>query len=270
VISRRRGVVLPAVLVVITLAVVAAVWFRLNQSPAPVAQDRPGPVLLVPGRNADSAALVDLQRRLFLSGRRAVIVSTGIEDTGDLRTQAEQVDETAQKLITAGAPSVDVVGYSGGGVVTRLWLAEGGFEVARRVVTIGSPSQGATEAQLAELVTKRFCPTTCPQLSPGSSLLKDLPKADGSTPWVNLWTTRDQVVPEESAQVPGAINVSLQSVCPKDKSTHATMPTDPLVIGIVVKAVALSPVTTAPTKADCATLRRDGSSDLLPDSEPTE
>src|SRR5689334_9601274 len=130
------------------MATTAAVWFRSNQDPAPVAQDRLGPVLLVPGRNADSGALVNLQRRLFLSGRRVLIVSTGIEDLGDLNAQAQQVQLAAEKLIADGAPSVDVVGYSAGGIVTRLWLAQGGSTLARRVVTIATPNLGATGSAL--------------------------------------------------------------------------------------------------------------------------
>ncbi len=263
-ISRRLAVVIPVVLVVIALVTTAAVWFRSTRGPVEVAQDRQGPVLLVPGRQADSASLVDLQRRLFLSGRRAIIVSTGIEDTGDLRAQARQVQATAEKMIAVGAPSVDVVGYSAGGIVTRLWLAQGGAALARRVVTIAAPNQGATEAQLNGLVTERFCRTTCPQLSPGSALLKTLPPANGSAPWLNLWTTRDRIVAEPSAQVPGALNVSLQSICPKSKAGHQAIPTDPAVVGMVMKALATKPVTAPPTQDDCAALRQTGSPDTTP------
>jgi triacylglycerol lipase len=264
VISRRRAVVIPVVLVVLALATTAAVWFRSNQEPPPVAQNRLGTVLLVPGRAADSTALVDLQRRLFLTGRRAIIISTGIEDAGDLRAPARQVQETAEKAVASGAPSVDVVGYSAGGIVTRLWLAEGGAALARRVVTIASPHQGATGPQLNHLVTKNHCEITCPQLSPGSSLLKELPAAEGPAPWLNLWTARDRVVTESSAQLPGALNVSLQSVCPKSRVGHVAIPTDPLVIGIVLKALAPAPVTTAPTEQECAALRSNGTPDAIP------
>ena len=193
-----------------------------------------------------------------------MIVSTGIEDTGDLRAQARQVQETAQRMIDAGAPSVDVVGYSAGGVVTRLWLAEGGAALARRVITIGAPNQGASEKQLNSLVTKRFCQVTCPQLNPESPLLKGLPAAKGPTPWLNLWTTHDRVVDEPSAQMPGALNVSLQSICPRNKASHTNLPTDPLVVGIVLKALEPQPVTVAPTKAECTALRNNGTPDVLP------
>jgi triacylglycerol lipase len=213
-------------------------------------------------------ALVDLQRRLFLTGRRAMIVSTGEGDTGDLRAQARQLAETATQLVEAGAPSVDVVGYSAGGVVARIWLADGGDVLARRVVTIGSPHQGASGAQLDGLVTERYCQVTCPQLKPGSPLLANLPEVDGPAPLINLWTTRDRVVTSPSAHLEGALNVSLQSICPKDRSGHVKMPSDPLAVGLVLKALAPEPLTKAPTKADCADLLKDGTPDVTPGVAP--
>jgi len=246
-----------------------AVWFRSNQDPAPIAQDRLGPVLLVPGRNADSVGLVDLQRRLFLTGRRVIIVSTGIEDTGDLRAQARQVQETAENAIATGAPSVDIVGYSAGGIVTRLWLAEGGDALARRVVTIASPNQGVAGDPLKNLVTEKYCEVTCPQLEPGSALLKGLPAAKGQAPWLNLWSTRDHIVGESTAQLPGVLNIPVQSICPKNKSSHVSVSSDPVVVGIVLKALAQAPITAAPTQQDCAALRKSGSPDILPGVSPT-
>ena len=234
-----------------------------------MAQDRLGPVLLVPGRNADSGALVNLQRRLFLSGRRVLIVSTGIEDLGDLNAQAQQVQLAAEKLIADGAPSVDVVGYSAGGIVTRLWLAQGGSTLARRVVTIATPNLGATGSALNNLVSKNYCDTTCPQLTPGSTVLKSLPPAGGPVPWLNLWSARDRVVPKDSARLPGVLNLSVQDVCKDDKSGHSGLPSDTLVVGIVLKALATTPLTAAPTAADCSELRRNGTPDVPPGLEPS-
>jgi triacylglycerol lipase len=257
--SRNRAVSITAALViVIALAASAAVWFRANQDADVVAQDRQGPVLLVPGRAADSGALADLQIRIFLTGRRAIIVSTGIEDNGDLQAQATQIQRTAQELIDDGAPSVDVVGYSAGGVVVRLWLTEGGSELARRVVTIAAPNQGASDRQLKNLVTARYCSTTCPQLKPDSKLLKKLPDATGPAPWMNLWSARDGVVSSPSAQLPGALNVSLQSICGNNRSGHGQLLKDPLVVGLVLKAIDVPPLTAAPSKAECSSLRTKG------------
>jgi triacylglycerol lipase len=244
--------------IVIALTASAVVWFRANRNADAIPQDRQGPVLLVPGRAADSGALADLQIRIFLTGRRTIIVSTGIEDNGDLRAQAAQIQKTAQDLIDDGAPSVDVVGYSAGGVVVRHWLANGGTKLTRRVVTIAAPNQGAPKSQLKNLVTARYCSTTCPQVTTGSELLKKLPDAQGPAPWLNLWSARDGVVTSSSAHLKGALNVSLQSVCAKNRTGHTQLLSDPLVVGLILKALAVEPLSTAPTKAECGSLRTSG------------
>jgi triacylglycerol lipase len=79
-------------------------------------------------------------------------------------------------------------------------------------------------------------------------------------PWLSLWTTDDQVVqPPDSASLPGAVNVPLQSVCPGVSIGHGQLPTDPLVVGIVLltlRSSALRP----PRPADCGSLQALGGS----------
>lgn len=253
-----------ATLLAVAVAAAGVLWTRAGSTTAAVPQDRLGPVLLVPGRIADSDDLVDLQRRLYLSGRRALIVSVGTDVTGDLRRQARQVEETARGLVADGAPSVDVVGYGAGGIVTRIWLADGGADVARRVITLGSPHQGVAAEKLDSLVEERFCAVTCPQLTAGSPLLRALPATSGRMPWTNITTARDRVVPAPAAVLPGALNVSLQSICTDDRSGHRGLTTDPLAVGVILRALAPEPLTATPTAADCADLRDSGSPEVLP------
>jgi hypothetical protein len=77
-------------------------------------------------------------------------------------------------------------------------------------------------------------------------------------PWLSLWTTDDQVVqPPDSARLPGAVNVPLQSVCPGVFVGHGQLPTAPLVVGIVLRTLrsaALSP----PRASDCQSLQALG------------
>ena len=150
---QRRRLILSAgglaLLLIMTLAVIAIV--RIVAPPVqPVPQTAPGPVLLVPGYGGNINSLQPLATSLRSIGRTAVIVEPIGDGTGDLQQQAEHLAEVAERVRNdAGAASVDVVGYSAGGVVARLWVRdEGGDGVARRVLTLGSPHHGTTQAAL--------------------------------------------------------------------------------------------------------------------------
>jgi len=258
---RRRLLlgVLATVLVAVLVAVVLVVLAGRPDGPLParVAQDRPGPVLLVPGYGGSTAALEVLAGRLRDSGRDATVLRMPGNGTEELRAQAAVVDTAARAALAGGAPSVDVVGYSAGGVVARLWAAEeGGRDVARRIVTLGSPHHGTGVAALGASLFPGQCPTACRQLVPNSDLLTRL-NAD-ETPdgplWVSIWTTEDQVVtPPESARLDGAVNVPVQSVCASARPDHGRLPTDPLVQSLVLGALGSAPPTT-PGPPDCARL----------------
>src|SRR5436305_745156 len=82
--------------------------------------------------------------RIRATGRAATVVSLPGDGTGDLAAQAATLDAAVTAERQRGAPSVDVIGYSAGGVVARLWVARyTGAQAARRVVTLGSPLHGA-------------------------------------------------------------------------------------------------------------------------------
>ena len=52
--------------------------------------------------------------------------------------------------------------------------------------------------------------------------------------WVALWTEDDKtVVPPDSGSLDGALDISLQSVCPGVHVGHADVPRTPAVISIV-------------------------------------
>jgi triacylglycerol lipase len=260
---RRRVVLIVAACLAIALAAVAGIATLRSRSGSPeadAAQDRPGPVLLIPGYGGSTTALEGLRGHLLAAGRQAVIVPAIGDGTGDLTAQARRVRAAAKALIAGGAPSVDVVGYSAGGVVARIWIGQqGGAPLVRRVVTLGSPHHGTSVAQLGALVVPGSCPTACRQLIPDSDLLTSLPETPAGPVWTSLWTTADDVVtPPDSARLAGAVDIPLQQVCADDRSGHGQLPTDPLVVGIVLRALGTTPLTAAPPASDCTALRAAG------------
>jgi hypothetical protein len=235
--QRRRlvlGTAIGLLLLITALALISVI--RLIAGAAnPVSQTDPGPVLLVPGYGGNIQSLEPLAEALRTSGRTAVIVDPVGDGTGDLRTQAEHLGEVADRVREdAGAVSVDIVGYSAGGVVARLWVRDGdGGGMARRVLTLGSPQHGTNQAAIgAEFAGG--CPIACEQLIPDSDLLRRLNAGD-ETPagplWATIRSTTDQVVtPVDSAALSGALNIVVQDVCPGSSVAHGELPADPVVL----------------------------------------
>jgi triacylglycerol lipase len=242
--SRRRFVLLGvvggvlAVLVGASVAVVRATQGRVE----PVDQGVPGPVLLVSGYGGSTRALDALRSALLSAGRDVVVVPAVDGGTGDIETQAEALGRaSAAALRRSGADSVDVVGYSAGGVVARAWVRHhGGASVARRVLSVGSPQHGTALAELAVGLAGR-CPAACRQLRPDSGLLRSI-NAQDETPsgpaFVSVWSSADEVVvPVTTARLSGAVNVTVQSVCPRDHASHGDLPSDPVVLALLRTAL---------------------------------
>jgi triacylglycerol esterase/lipase EstA (alpha/beta hydrolase family) len=238
--ARRRFVIGLVVLAVVAVSTaVGLVVARGGGGVTPVAQDRAGPVLLVPGYGGSTAALRVLAGALSGQGRETQVVASQGTGTQDLRDQAADLAEAVDRALDgSGASSVDLVGYSAGGVVVRYYVAElGGGSKVRRVVTLASPHHGTDLAALAGALGSQACPEACRQLDPDSDLLRQLNAGD-ETPdgpvWVAIWTDDDKtVVPPDSGSLDGALDLSVQSVCPDDTVGHPDVPRDPTVIAMV-------------------------------------
>lgn len=232
------------------IAVGAVVIPRLLDSPVTVDNTRLGTVLLIPGYGGNQGSLQELAGHLRATGREAVVVQLPGDGTGDLLEQVAVVDRAVEDAYEGGAPSVDLVGYSAGGVVARLWVARSSLE-ARRVVTLGSPLHGTQLATGGGALLPDACPTACRQLAAGSSVLQSIAREPVPLPWMSIWTELDQtVIPPDSARLDGAVNVSLQAVCPASRVTHSQLPSDSAVTRIVVRALGPQPMA-PPTAADC-------------------
>jgi triacylglycerol esterase/lipase EstA (alpha/beta hydrolase family) len=226
------------------------------------AQDRPGPVLLVPGYGGGQGGLRQLAARIEAAGRSATVLTLVGDGTGDLSAQVAVLDAAVDAALAAGAPSVDVVGYSAGGVVTGLWVArDDGAAKARRVVTLGAPLAGTSLAATATVVAPDACPAACRQLAPGSPEITELSRdrVGEALPWLAVWTADDDTVtpPGPAAQLGGTVQVQVQAVCPGARVTHSSLPTDPVVTGLVLRALSTDPLT-AGAAVDCAEARAAG------------
>ena len=239
--ARRRLFLGVAALVVAALTALAVVLVSRATAPAaePVSQEEPGPVLLVPGYGGSTRSVQLLADRLTAAGRDATVVPLPGAGTGDLTSAAAALGVAVEAALAgSGAESVDLVGYSAGGVVARLWVAEGGADIVRRVVTLGAPHHGTSLADLAGDVAPEQCPLGCRQLGSDSDVLARLNAGD-ETPegptWVSIWTTQDRTVtPPDSARLDGALNLTVQSVCPQAQVAHGDLPRDALVMAMVL------------------------------------
>lgn len=258
--SRRRLVLgaLAALLVVVVAAASVALVRSASPGSDSVDQARPGPVLLVPGYGGSTASLRVLAQALRDTGRDVTVVALPGEAFGDLTDQATALGVAVEAVRgRTGAVTVDVVGYSAGGVVARIWaLEDGGGTEVRRLVTLGSPLHGTELAQLGAAIGGTTCPVACQQLVPGSTELTRLLAAhqpDGPA-YLNIWSTSDDVViPPSSAVLDDVPSPSLQSICPSSRTRHGSLPTDHQVIAMVTEALAPTPIPTW-TRSDCARL----------------
>ena len=153
---------------------------------------------------------------------------------------------------------MDVVGYSAGGVVARLWVdRHDGAAAARRVVTLGSPLHGARIAGAGRGAWPRTpARPACRQLAPGSACWTSI---DGESlpdglPWLSIWTENDETVqPPDSARLDGAVNLADPEHLPGSAGRRTgDLPTDPA----VTAPGAASARHRAADRADCAAARR--------------
>jgi len=259
----RRRLVIAAVAAICVGAVALGAFLivqRIDDSDSvAVNQDQLGPVLLVPGYGGSTSSLRTLAARLEQAGRDAIVVQLPGNGTGDLNAAADALRAEASAVLTrTGAPSVDLIGYSAGGIVARLWVADGGADVTRRVITLGSPHHGTDLANLAGTLAGDACPEACQQLATDSEVLRRLNAID-ETPagptLVSIWTTQDQTVtPPETARLDGAINVPVQSVCADAVVSHSDLASAPILQSMVLAQLGAGPPPML-TSADCPALQ---------------
>jgi triacylglycerol lipase len=258
---RRRVLAVAAALVLAMAALVAAVAALGGggrAAPEAVRRVAEVPVLVVPGYNGTAASVGTLAARMRAAGREVEVVELPDRGTRDLRDSAAALGRAVDRT---GAARVDLVGYSAGGVVIRVLLADPARALrTRRVVLLGSPNHGTELAGAAAALDPGMCGSIC-QMAPGSGLLAELNRGDETPPgpeFFSIWTALDQtVVPPATAALDGATNIRVQDVCPSARLGHGDLVTSPLALGLVVEALE-GTLPEDPGTGDCAALRAAG------------
>lgn len=233
--------VIGLVAAVVLVAVTAGVTNVVRGGQTTVDQSVPGPVLLVPGYGGSVSSLQGLASRLRITGRDVTVIDLPDRAQGDLGAQADVLGSAVDAVLArTGARAVDVVGYSAGGVVARLWATEhADAGQVRRLVMLGSPLHGTDIARLGTLVSGT-CPLACQQLAPGSAVLSrlDAEPLPAGTLGLSLWTGSDEVVQPPTSSVEEDVpSPSVQSVCPSSTVDHGGLPTDRVTQRIVLEAL---------------------------------
>lgn len=190
------------------------------------------PILLVHGIWDSSRDLRKLQRALKAAGASHTLAIDLNPNDGStsLRALVPQLDAAAEKLQRAsGSPQVDLIGFSMGALLSRIWVQRGmGREACRRFISISGPHAGSQWARF-----RRKMPGIS-EMKPGSDLLNDLSRdADpwGSVEVYSYYTPLDlMIIPAASSR--------LERVHRERKiwaSSHRAMVTSPRVIGKIIR-----------------------------------
>ncbi|MFM2430435.1 MAG: hypothetical protein RLZZ511_1648 [Cyanobacteriota bacterium] len=162
------------------------------------------PIVLVHGMWDSSADFKKL--RPFLESQGFEIYSLDLipsNGTAPLEVLATQLEQFITSTFVADQP-IDLFGFSMGGIVSRYYLQRlGGLDRVQRFVTVSSPHNGTTIAELALLPGGK-------QLRVGSPFLQDLNRDIdrlAEIQFTSIWTPMDAIiVPARSSQVSVANN----------------------------------------------------------------
>jgi triacylglycerol lipase len=173
--------------------------------------EKPKPVLVVPGWGAPPVQTNWVCRRLEAGGFEAVGLGMPRLATGDIRDSAKFLSEEVSRFIPeAECGSVNLLGFSLGGLIARVYLSEfGGLSTVHRAVFVGAPQDRVYIAYLG-VFTK-----SARQLLPGSRFLEDLEEAGPcgcpEPRCLSIYLTKDgTILPSESAHLRCGYNLRLK------------------------------------------------------------
>jgi triacylglycerol lipase len=176
------------------------------------------PILFVHGWNSNSSTWTTMVGRFQADGWTAAELNNWSYNTSQSNaTTAGQIATKVDQILAAtGAPKVDLITHSMGGLSSRYYVKNlGGDAKVDDWVSLGGPNHGTD--------TANFCfQTSCVEMRQGSSFLKALNSGDetpGAVTYRTWWSPCDEVInPDSSVALSGATNT--QTACMSHSSLH--------------------------------------------------
>lgn len=183
---------------------------------------RPYPVVLIHGTISSKNVWQNLVLRLRADDFVVFCPDYGVHGTQDIPTSAGDVGAYIEQVLAAtGAPQVDIVGHSQGGLLARYWINElEGEDYVHHLISLGSPHHGTTllgllgglltretTYRMASNTVRRIMGPAGMQQVVGSPLLETLAASDDTRPdilYTSYATLNDTtIVPHDQAFLKG-------------------------------------------------------------------
>ncbi|MDO9356448.1 MAG: hypothetical protein Q7T55_22310 [Solirubrobacteraceae bacterium] len=201
------------------------------------------PVLLTPAfSTADESYAWNYRRQLPKAGITTCSLTMPEHGFGDMQRTAEYVVTAVRRMSAArGGGQVALMGHALGGL-SNLWALRFWPDLPGLVsddIALAAPFQGTSTAGGCKASSP--CPQSLWQIAQRSAFISALnrvapPKGPGYT---SIATAFDEVItPQPSAsRLPGAVNVSLQSICPLRPAEHFLILADNIAYLLVMDAL---------------------------------
>jgi triacylglycerol lipase len=182
------------------------------------------PILFVHGWNSSGSTWNTMIGRFAADGWTAAQLNNWSYNTAQSNvTTAGQVNTKVDQIRAAtGAPQVDIITHSMGGLSTRYYLKNlGGTAEVDEWVSLGGPNHGTTTANLC------FWNTSCFEMRPNSTFLNALNSGDetpGTVIYGTWWSPCDEIInPDSSVSLVGATNTQTACMSHGDLHQNATV-----------------------------------------------
>lgn len=229
-------------------AVAAASPTGANNWACKPSKARPVPVVLVHGTFGDQKAVHDtISAYLKKLGFCVYALDYGFNGTAPVASSAGQLKTFVDRVLKATrAKKVSLVGHSQGGTMPRYYIKNlGGASKVDDMIGLAPANHGTAFTSMLRIAgfASWFC-QACNDLVTGSRFLTQL-NSGGESPGAVSYTTivsaADGVVtPYTSGYLARAANVTnirVQDACPKNRTSHVAVPTDPVFIRYAVDAL---------------------------------